>query len=383
MKKLGILAIISMLAMLFYCGKDDKGALLLPLVGAATASGEAAPAVPATDLSPVTSTAPGGGTVTEIVGESSNSGSTGSGSSGTGSSGTGSTGNDSSGTGSTDTGSSGTGSTGTGSSGSGSNDDGDSDGQSNTGDHGDSDGQGNTGDHGDSDDHGATSLSMYAKEYTYIEGTWYQDGNAMFTYQKDKPIGFNLSALRSGRYSVTVEARHWVAAGYTEDLPSGFSAFQVVAASGGTAGTMSIAASTSAYNTGTTQVNVTGSGDVLLLSFGNPTCGTPTTAAPSGKALVCHIPPGNPSNAHTLTVGTSAVSAHVAHGDYSGACQICVNLEINKITLTRVGDASGGLSSYLKAGITRNAMVTLGILGLALMGIAGITLYGKKKGFKF
>lgn len=39
-----------------------------------------------------------------------------------------------------------------------------------------------------------------------------------------------------------------------------------------------------------------------------------------GKMVICHIPPGNPSNAHTITVSTAAVSAHLNHGDTLGAC---------------------------------------------------------------
>jgi len=35
---------------------------------------------------------------------------------------------------------------------------------------------------------------------------------------------------------------------------------------------------------------------------------------------ICHVPPGNPGNAHTIQVGRSAVSAHRAHGDTVGAC---------------------------------------------------------------
>ena len=38
------------------------------------------------------------------------------------------------------------------------------------------------------------------------------------------------------------------------------------------------------------------------------------------SATICHIPPGNPSNAHTITVGKSAVKAHLAHGDHEGPC---------------------------------------------------------------
>ncbi len=38
------------------------------------------------------------------------------------------------------------------------------------------------------------------------------------------------------------------------------------------------------------------------------------------KMQVCHMPPGNPSKAHTITVGGSAVDKHLAHGDGLGPC---------------------------------------------------------------
>lgn len=38
------------------------------------------------------------------------------------------------------------------------------------------------------------------------------------------------------------------------------------------------------------------------------------------KVTICHIPPGNPANAHSITVGSPAVRAHLAHGDSLGAC---------------------------------------------------------------
>jgi len=40
----------------------------------------------------------------------------------------------------------------------------------------------------------------------------------------------------------------------------------------------------------------------------------------SGKTIICHVPPGNPDKAQTLSVGNSAVAAHLAHGDYLGEC---------------------------------------------------------------
>jgi hypothetical protein len=41
----------------------------------------------------------------------------------------------------------------------------------------------------------------------------------------------------------------------------------------------------------------------------------------SNKVTICHVPPGNPANAHTITVSGYAVPAHLAHGDYKGPCK--------------------------------------------------------------
>jgi hypothetical protein len=39
------------------------------------------------------------------------------------------------------------------------------------------------------------------------------------------------------------------------------------------------------------------------------------------KVTICHFPPGNRENAHTITVGASAVPAHLElHGDTLGEC---------------------------------------------------------------
>jgi len=41
----------------------------------------------------------------------------------------------------------------------------------------------------------------------------------------------------------------------------------------------------------------------------------------SKKATICHIPPGNPGNPQTLSVGQSSVQAHLDHGDSMGSCE--------------------------------------------------------------
>ena len=39
-----------------------------------------------------------------------------------------------------------------------------------------------------------------------------------------------------------------------------------------------------------------------------------------GRVTICHIPPGNLSNARTITVGCAARDKHLAHGDFCGPC---------------------------------------------------------------
>jgi len=50
------------------------------------------------------------------------------------------------------------------------------------------------------------------------------------------------------------------------------------------------------------------------------------------KVTICHIPPGNPANAHTITVGGPAVYAHLAHGDIEEPCESAdlENIDDNK-----------------------------------------------------
>ena len=62
---------------------------------------------------------------------------------------------------------------------------------------------------------------------------------------------------------------------------------------------------------------------------GNGTDKTSSGPQSTDKVTICHIPPGNPSNAHTITIGASAVAAHQAHGDYvKGSCE-SANLDLS------------------------------------------------------
>ncbi|MGH7566046.1 MAG: hypothetical protein ACREK2_04370 [Gemmatimonadota bacterium] len=52
----------------------------------------------------------------------------------------------------------------------------------------------------------------------------------------------------------------------------------------------------------------------------DPEAEEPGGDAEQPKVLVCHVPPGNPENPHTIEVGEPSVPAHLAHGDTEGAC---------------------------------------------------------------
>jgi hypothetical protein len=64
---------------------------------------------------------------------------------------------------------------------------------------------------------------------------------------------------------------------------------------------------------------------VWMANAAHPTpSGTPdfTGSSDPNKCTICHVPPGNPPNAHTLTIGCSAVDAHMRNhpGDCMGPC---------------------------------------------------------------
>jgi hypothetical protein len=48
---------------------------------------------------------------------------------------------------------------------------------------------------------------------------------------------------------------------------------------------------------------------------------TPASAG-GGKVCLCHVPPGNPADAHTICVGTPAARTHLGHGDSLGVCPV-------------------------------------------------------------
>lgn len=57
--------------------------------------------------------------------------------------------------------------------------------------------------------------------------------------------------------------------------------------------------------------------------WGQAGCSDQYTVEANGKVDICHVPPGNPGNTQSLNVNPSSVKAHLAHGDWLGACNAC------------------------------------------------------------
>ena len=49
------------------------------------------------------------------------------------------------------------------------------------------------------------------------------------------------------------------------------------------------------------------------------------------KVPICHEPPGNLDNAHTISVSMNAVPAHLGHGDEMGTCEYMDLDEIGEV----------------------------------------------------
>jgi hypothetical protein len=62
---------------------------------------------------------------------------------------------------------------------------------------------------------------------------------------------------------------------------------------------------------------------MLVVALTGMVMTTPTSVQAEGqeKFTICHVPPGNPENAHTITVAFPALVAHFAqHDDSLGEC---------------------------------------------------------------
>ena len=83
------------------------------------------------------------------------------------------------------------------------------------------------------------------------------------------------------------------------------------------------------------------------------------------KTTICHIPPGNPANAHTLCIGNQAVPAHLQnHGDSLGPCK--TEQTCPPPPSTGTGGSSGDATGGTKGGAAGQSGGTGGMGGLLI-----------------
>ncbi len=136
---------------------------------------------------------------------------------------------------------------------------------------------------------------------------------------------------------------------------------------------------TTVYDVTVTDVNgcvqVSGSAEVEVVDV---RCGNN-----GDKVLVCHIPPGNEENLHTICIAPSAVPAHLAHGDYLGECGYLPCQDIPEIIgdpdiETREGVFSDGPVAYPNP--TRNAISIKGYEEIQFTEIEVLNMQGRSVG---
>lgn len=84
---------------------------------------------------------------------------------------------------------------------------------------------------------------------------------------------------------------------------------------------------------------------VLLVGIGTFVIMPGIAFAGGAKVDVCHIPPGNPDNFHTIRISEKALDKHMAHGDLAGACNAsCAELcdDGDACTIDDIGDCDHG-----------------------------------------
>ena len=162
----------------------------------------------------------------------------------------------------------------------------------------------------------ATGLSAGTYTVTITDANGCQ-GTASVTLTQPAPLAANAGANTTVIFGYPSANN---CANLTASATGGAScaAYSYAWSNGGTTATINVCPNvTTDYTVTVTDANGCTSTDVVRVCVNNVVCGR---AGNNPKIAVCHVPPGNPSNAHTICIAYPAVNAHLNHGDYLGVC---------------------------------------------------------------
>lgn len=175
------------------------------------------------------------------------------------------------------------------------------------------------------------SLVRHGKDVCFAEGKWFKDANTIFTYQAGSATaGFRYPDLPTGIYEIRIQARHWVKHDKKEALPKDFNEYKVMVAADGVACELSVPASSTGYEQGICNLDLTGGKIDVLVSWVN------------------------------------------GHRD--------VNFCLHSVKLFRIGDSQrSALAAYLSVFARRNTGLIAGLLIIAIGGIVFINIMRRRK----
>ena len=175
-----------------------------------------------------------------------------------------------------------------------------------------------------------TKMTRKAHQYCHTNGTWFWDNNTARTYWKNQTIGFCFNGLAAGKYEVEVAAKNY------GKVPAGYKAFEVMVAGDGVADQTSIDANEKAFKKGKAVLDLRGGNVMVALTWLN--------------------------DRYVPEKGEDA------------------NIQIKKIRLKRIGDSQrSAFVGYIRNIASGNGMVLLGVIGLALLGLAATFLLGRSR----
>lgn len=162
----------------------------------------------------------------------------------------------------------------------------------------------------------AADQELAGVQVTILDGT----GTEIFSTTTDLEGEFE-GTVPAGTYTVLLELDPENVFSFSFDVPEGSTFFVEGKVDVNPSGRFKLDAEIFVDNDGDTEPDSSFRIRITGRLAGQPQSGDVDISGHGDKVAVCHFPPGNPDNFHTIVVGAGAVGAHLAHGDTEGPCE--------------------------------------------------------------